>query len=148
MNNSKAVGAGGGALAGASAGATIGSVVPGIGTVIGGAIGAIGGGLFGAFAGGGDTPQYQPPPPDPLYQQLRQQAENQQIAATQTQASGDMASLMARYGALASISGGAAPSFSTPSTMPVGMSLQLLGAGMPGSPLGQIARGALDKIAA
>jgi hypothetical protein len=40
--------------------------------------------------------------PDPMQQQLEQQAKNDQVAALQTRAQGDTASLMARFGALAS----------------------------------------------
>ena len=82
-------------------------------------------------------PQYVTPPPDPLYTQLQQQALTDQVNATQTQARGDTASLMARYGALASVT-----SMTNPSAMPVGMAMNLM-AGSTGSPaLGQIARAA------
>lgn len=47
------------------------------------------------------APSYSPPPPDPLLEQQRQQAQNDQIAALQQRVQGDSASLMARYGTLA-----------------------------------------------
>lgn len=71
-------------------------------------------------------PQYQAPPPDPLYTQLQQQAQQDQVTQTQTQLRADSASLMARYGALVGVSGGAAPSTATPSTLPIGMALNLM----------------------
>jgi hypothetical protein len=55
-------------------------------------------------------PQIQP---DPMLQQLAKTAQQQQIAAMQTEAEGDTASLLARYGArlaLSGTSGGSTPS--------------------------------------
>ena len=43
--------------------------------------------------------------PDPMLAQEQQQATAQQVAATQTQVQGDMASLMARYGTKLALSG-------------------------------------------
>jgi hypothetical protein len=54
-------------------------------------------------------PQYQQPPLDPQFLALQQQAQNDQIAATQQTVQMDSASLMARYGtrlALANAAGG------------------------------------------
>jgi len=59
-------------------------------------------------------PQYQQPPLDPQFLALQQQAQNDQIAATQQTVQIDNASLMARYGtrlalANAAGAGGAMP---------------------------------------
>jgi hypothetical protein len=49
-----------------------------------------------------DAPSPPPPQPlDPLTQQAEKQAQNQLVAGLQTQARGDMGSLMAAYGKLA-----------------------------------------------
>lgn len=61
-----------------------------------------------------DAPSPPPVPPiDPLAQQAEQQSQNELVAGLQTQARGDMGSLMAAYGTLAlgmgSPPGGAAP---------------------------------------
>jgi hypothetical protein len=60
-----------------------------------------------------DTPSYTPPPIDPLALQAEQTAQDQLVAGLQTQARGDMGSLMAAYGKLAMNMGG--PSLSVPS---------------------------------
>jgi len=56
---------------------------------------------FTAIACGMKAPSYSPPPIDPLVVQSEQTAQNQNIAALQTQARGDTGSLMAAYGSLA-----------------------------------------------
>ena len=48
-----------------------------------------------------NTPSYTPPPIDPATLQAEQTAQNQLVAGLQTQARGDMGSLMAAYGSLA-----------------------------------------------
>jgi hypothetical protein len=53
-----------------------------------------------------DTPTYTPPPIDPLTVQAEKTAQDQLVAGLQTQARGDMGSLMAAYGTLAMNMGG------------------------------------------
>lgn len=100
MGESGAVGAGGGALSGAAAGATVGSVVPGIGTLIGAGVGAAVGGVGGYLAGNALKPPTAPTvaATDPLLQAQLAASQADQVTALQTQASGDTAALMARYG--------------------------------------------------
>jgi hypothetical protein len=45
------------------------------------------------------APKAPPPAPDPMLQQLMKTAQQQQIQALQSEAQGDTASLLARYGA-------------------------------------------------
>lgn len=61
-------------------------------------------------------PQYQPPPEDPQYLALKQQADQDQINATQNQVRIDSASLLARYGALVTMAnaGGASAAGASP----------------------------------
>lgn len=46
-----------------------------------------------------DKPSAPTPTPDPMLDQLMKTAQQQQVQALQTEAQGDTASLMARYGA-------------------------------------------------
>lgn len=66
-------------------------------------------------------PQYVAPPPDPQAEALKQQTQNDQVAAIQDTIKIDTASLMARYGtrlAMAQSSGATAGTV-TPSTAPL-----------------------------
>lgn len=90
----------------------------------------------------GSPPQYVTPPPDPLFQQLTQQAQQDNVNALQTQAAGDTASLMARYGSLVGLTGAAAPSTANPSTLPIGMALNVMSGTTAATPIGQVARAA------
>lgn len=56
----------------------------------------------------GGAPDYQQPPPDPYYQQQKDQAERDKVKALQLKMQGDTASSMARYGTLLSLRGGPA----------------------------------------
>ena len=59
------------------------------------------------------APKAPQPQPDPMLDQLMRTARQQQTAALQTEAAGDTASLLARYGArlaLSGTSGGSTPS--------------------------------------
>lgn len=53
-----------------------------------------------------DPPAYQPPPPDPFYEQQKAQAERDKINSLQAKLQGDTASSMARYGSMMSLRGG------------------------------------------
>lgn len=51
-------------------------------------------------------PQYVAPPPDPLFQQLNQQAQRDNMRALSEQAAGDTADFMMRYGTAQALGNG------------------------------------------
>lgn len=95
----------GGALGGAAAGASIGSIVPGIGTAIGAGVGALAGGIFGTTNSDSSAPQLAV---DPNLVAEQQQAQKDQVAQLQTEAQGDTAALMSRYGTRLALAGSTA----------------------------------------
>ena len=86
---------------------------------------------------GPKAPQYQPPPEDPQTLALKQQAEQDDIAAGEARAQIDSASLMARYGtrltlAAAGGASGALPSVAAPQPSNILAALQnYRGGGLP-----------------
>lgn len=52
-----------------------------------------------------DPPQYVQPQPDPLFQQLQSQAQQDQTTAIQTTLKGDTAALLMRYGQRVAMAG-------------------------------------------